>query len=582
MTIGRKHFNSIDMRKSNIFLLFAIFSASLFSGCDKAIISPDPESQEEEVCFTAELASPVEIDALTRVAVGSSPSIVWSTGDKIGVFNSSAQSEFTLTEGAGETHGKFNGFIDNSYGNGPFFAYYPYSASVSKAGSKINGLSVPDFQLATKGSYDPTAAPMVAYTTDKTVYFKHVCSFVKITVANKNEDFKYLSRITIKSKNGEAIAGTCSATVNTDNSVIVGDYGAASSSVILSAPSGGFIEPGIYYIAVLPATLANGYEVIFDTSKYTYRRILKDGLPARVFERAHVRNLGSFAKDWTWTDVKDQEILYGGNYQQSDGTRIYFAKGNLQAVMNSSNEIVKWQFATHQYDYIGNDSGNAKLLEKRDGGVSFANNDIVDLFAWQQQDLEPNSNDPLKKYGINNESYNSTTGIPYLNRSVSGGKCDTWADAINNNNIHTWSMISSFELNHILTGRAKGGAHGSRDATSCTITLVGGKKVSGYWMYPNDASGISTIPSTIDLNTEQDTYDEFEAKGCVFLPKAGYATGGGTSTGNLNTNYGKYWCDDTDLSSGKYLPKCLNIYTTFAASTNGANSRQSVRLVIKE
>lgn len=580
MTIGRKHFNSIDMRKSNIFLLFAIFSASLFSGCDKAIISPDPESQEEEVCFTAELASPVEIDALTRVAVGSSPSIVWSTGDKIGVFNSSAQSEFTLTEGAGETHGKFNGFIDNGYGNGPFFAYYPYSASVSKAGSKISGLSVPHFQNATAGSYDPAAAPMVAYTVDKTVYFKHVCSFVKITVANNNEDFKYLSRITIKSKNGETIAGTCSATVGTDNSVSVGDYSDDSDMIVLSAPSGSSIAPGTYYIAVLPATLTNGYEVIFDTSKYTYRRILKDGLPARVFERAHVRNLGSFAKDWTWTDVKDQEILYGGDYSNSGGKRIYFSKGNLQAIMGGPTSVKQWRFAQNQYDVIKDASGNAKLKSR---AYDFVDGDVVDLFAWQDDAI--GATDPLKKYGINNMPAGKTSGQwlyfdnnTKTNSNASSAQCTSWEEAINAGNVHEWSMLSTFEMNWLMGSRSN-----ARGGSFCTITLPDGTTtVVGYWLYPAGSIKWSgSVPTVLDLSTEdgRNTYDEFEAKGTVFIPRGGYI-----SSTNYQAAHARYWSKGVQLTGTSgggsvYNPTCI---TNSTVGTAAANCLQNVRLAIVE
>ena len=67
----------------------------------------------------------------------------------------------------------------------------------------------------------------------------------------------------------------------------------------------------------------------------------------------------------------------GGKFTiNSNGDKVYFSKGNLQAkIATYSSEVAtasEWKFADSQYSYIGNAAGNN----------SFAVDSWVDLFSW--------------------------------------------------------------------------------------------------------------------------------------------------------------------------------------------------------
>lgn len=250
----------------------------LYASCDKSLDNFREEgidSQDNQIqqTFVAQFDTPVSIDPSTRTALGDDGlSVVWTQGDKIAISSGSAFSVYTLKDtDAGKKAGEFNGYSPAATNSG-FYGVYPAGGSYSISGNVISGLSVPAHQHAVNGSFDSNAAVMTSYTVNNTMVFKHVCSFVRIEVGS---DMKYLMRITLeslqsdKTPGGRQIAGTFDATVATSGSsqsvCTVSNVSSASTKIILEPSSGEVIEPGVYYIAVLPGSLDYGFEVRFET-----------------------------------------------------------------------------------------------------------------------------------------------------------------------------------------------------------------------------------------------------------------------------------------------------------------------------
>lgn len=528
--------------------------------------------------------------------------VVWQSKDSIGVISSSSTkpTSYLLDEGVGETAGTFTGYSPDESNSG-FYGISPYNdydyKTVTRDGNVIKNLVVPGHQKAIKGSYDPRAAVMTAYTTNNTMLFKHVCSFVKIVVGTEDE-MKYLMRISIESINsdksaGPNIAGTFDATIATSGTnqsqATVSNITNGSNKIILEPASGETIEPGTYYVALLPGTY-QGLEVRFETVKKSLMRRLK---VQKDYNRAEIRNLGKFpGNDWTWTEDKTQEVVYAGKYDDVGRKDFYFATGNLQAVMSGdpSNPIKKWRIAPEQYVYEGmaSVSGNYKVST----GAAFADGDIVDLFAWTaKEDRNGNafSTDKLKKYGINNQAVNSGTTFYYYDNAntstlysstiseVKDAVCD-WAGAYkeSSGSKRNWHVLSQKDWYWIIQGRS--GAHA---ATKCTVTLEDGTTtVTGMWVYPNGSSLWASIATTINY----EKYLENTAKGCMFLPYCGYTYADKTSL--MVTTSGYYWCCDAEFRSGqsdsqqRWFPfRTVGGNSGLSYNSTSANYRHFVRLV---
>ena len=156
----------------SIAMLMAMASCS---SSDDEVAEIKEESKLVPMTFTATQESNAE----TRTALDAGSQVLWKTGDKISVFDGQGNRTFTLTGDA--SLGKFSGIASSEATS--FTAVYPYTegATLGEDGS-VSGITLPAEQTATLNSFDPKAALMIAYTTDKTkLEFKNAVSLVKVT-----------------------------------------------------------------------------------------------------------------------------------------------------------------------------------------------------------------------------------------------------------------------------------------------------------------------------------------------------------------------------------------------------------------
>jgi hypothetical protein len=104
-----------------------------------------------------------------------------------------------------------------------------------------------------------------------------------------------------------------------------------------------------------------------------------------------------------------------GKFTVASGKQVYFSKGNLQAVFASAGSTCTWQFAEHQWDYIGGrTSGGSEQITGNNfingnGSVSAAG--TVDIFGWSTVSTT---------FGIHNSQNNSTYSGSFRDW---GGEC---------------------------------------------------------------------------------------------------------------------------------------------------------------
>lgn len=130
----------------------------------------------------------------------------------------------------------------------------------------------------------PNAMLMVARSTDAgTLQFKNVCAYVKLTPAFD------CTAITVRSNTAQMMSGTVTVDYNS---------GAPTASITEDGTntvtlSGDIAANVTYYIAVLPATLNNGFALTFKTPDGDYEKSTGKTL---TLTRNHVTDLGSFTK----------------------------------------------------------------------------------------------------------------------------------------------------------------------------------------------------------------------------------------------------------------------------------------------
>jgi len=238
-------------------------------------------------------------------------SILWQEGDAISIFDVSetpSNIEFPLTEGAGTKTATFHSESAKVSETG-YYALYPYTSDATLCDDVISGVKVKATQTLSAADMfnDQSSTVMAAYTTDNTIAFKNVCTYIKFTVGDF--DNSPLTEVSFISNCGERLAGTFNLSFS-DGLPVVGDVTDGSGIVTLK-PFQSTFEEGTYYIAVIPQTLSKGFTISFSNSVKKYW--LKTNKNVSL-NRGAVLDLGLFSSANTW-DTSLSALLGSGTAQ---------------------------------------------------------------------------------------------------------------------------------------------------------------------------------------------------------------------------------------------------------------------------
>ena len=308
----------------SIAMLMAMASCS---SSDDEVAEIKEESKLVPMTFTATQESNVG----TRSALNGSNGVDWQTSDKISIFDGAGNQQFTLTGDVKD--GEFSGTASSEATQ--FTAVYPYTDGAQlKSDGSVSGITLPAEQTATPNSFDPKAALMMAYSTDKSkLDFKNVVSLVKVTT-----DFPCKKIVLTAIDN---IAGTGKLTYNSDAPSITFTSNESQTVTLKPASEDGVIAAGTYYIAICPLKDTR-FSISFinstDTKAYT-KAYTKNVNTTFTFYRREIKNLGTFSESGTsWTSTIDsngkvkasQQVDLGLTINQGGKTyKVIFAKSNL-------------------------------------------------------------------------------------------------------------------------------------------------------------------------------------------------------------------------------------------------------------
>lgn len=240
-----------------IFNTLFITAAAVFAfSCEKPANDNITPSEENLV----ELTLTVGADTKTQLGGENNTSIIWQENDKLIVFDGTANREFVIKDfEPGKNSAVFTGlalpaekyYVVHSTAEGS----EPVFTVPDEGDPYVTGILVANVQKAVKGSYDPAAFASVGIAevkdgeTDLSVQMRNTCSLVKVSL--KSSDIKTIEIST--TDENKYLTAKCKYTFKQYPAI------AAQSDRYLSAvlDSESAMEPGDYYIAILPRELNN-------------------------------------------------------------------------------------------------------------------------------------------------------------------------------------------------------------------------------------------------------------------------------------------------------------------------------------
>ena len=183
----------------------------------------------------------------------SSLQVLWTSGDKIKVFNSTNPEgiEYTLSSGSGQVVGEFTG--DALSGGGPFYAVYPASAAGTLSGSSVS-INIPQGQTLTAGTFGNGANIAVAKANNLSdaLNFKNVLGAVCIRLSSSIT----ATRVRIQTKGTEYLCGSGTVNMSGDVPSLSIATGTTDNQIVEAT---GSATGTAFYLMLPPNALAKGF-----------------------------------------------------------------------------------------------------------------------------------------------------------------------------------------------------------------------------------------------------------------------------------------------------------------------------------
>ena len=252
-----------------------------------------------------------------------------------------------------------------------------------------------------------------------------------------------------------------------------------------------------------------------------------------------------YGEEVTFTTLGDgptppgpQGIINGAFTINASGDQVYFSQGNLQYQASTNT----WQFAEHQYDYVG--SANSSISQNNSGWI--------DLFGWGTSGYNHGANayQPWSTSTSYSDYY--AYGNWQYNLYDQNGQADWGYNAISNggNTENSgWRTLTKPEWAYVIDTRST--PSGIRYAKATVNGVNGVVLLPDNWtasIYAlNNTNGGDYTSNTI---TAADWTNVLEANGAVFLPAAGNRYR--TSVDDVGS-YGYYWSASYYNSNSAYI-----------------------------
>lgn len=467
------------------------------------------------------------------------PYPVWSSGDQLHIYNATTPNDalFSLKsdEYVGQRQGVFDGTITKNAGD-KFFALYcstltgngAPTLSASGGSATISATIPSELQDYTAG-FHPEYHFMTACTTDKNFFFKNAISLIKINLADNNYTNFTIRKIHFKANNGENIAGAFTASIGDDGTIgTLTITSGGSSEITISNSDGSALATGVYYIPVLPNTLAGGFTLSFENT-----------VDGAIYERSNTKN---------YTIGKSEIIDLKSFTAQACAKEAYVDLG----ITNSNSQKILWGIENIYDDgFTDEDSFYAwgETSVKANQGKTGENA----TYSWYRTSTSGEQNRAYK-YGYsgsaNNFTYSSGTLTKY-NSSDGKKELDTTDDVAYVKSNGKWRIPSVDDFQSLINAATAinketgeeltpgrdllaGPAEGSND----TKYKIKNKTTNHYITFPLRGYKMKTKSNQEEyLNTTGGYYWTRETGSSLFYAKYYKLSATGTTAGTLSDEF---------------------------------------------
>ena len=295
-------------------ILLIVMTVMMTASCVEEMA--DPAYGEHELSFTASFDS----DDDTKTILVDGKDVHWLPGDCISVsgasdaFVSDASAQCAVTT-----------FTGSALPAETYFAVYPYESVVSWNG-EVASVNVPANQTAVKGTFsdDLNISASRASSSDMNMSFHNVLGYMKFTIG---EDSGSIRSVEVSAIGGESLAGA--AEISYDSRTGQPSLVSTTESQTVTLSSESALEPGDYYIAMIPGTYTEGLTLTFVATDY--RVATKEIKTELTLGKGVIQNIGTvknltFELPFDPAEIPDDEIWY----VTKDNTIIdYLGKGIL-------------------------------------------------------------------------------------------------------------------------------------------------------------------------------------------------------------------------------------------------------------
>ena len=539
------------MRKvmKKIYILSFIAGAlCLAVSCNKELQRENSATEGGDMPLVTETITATISEADSKVAIdGTSGTVTWHTGDEVAYHISDGDGAWSSAANT-EVDGANAAFITSGTRNA--FAVYPKSlvhdgsdwraASVTDYGQSGHALAVtlPDSYTLSEIQDNKTKLPIIAENTGDKWTFKQLCGTLRLTVSNIPAETSYLK----VDFNGMQVSGAFSiaSPVTVGSSTIASSSDSTDDTITINGISGASnvtfnlpLPTGTYGNITIVAYSGTGIPLMAQ-----HTSVKGDGT-AYTAQRAHGKQRSA--------------ALTMGVFSIASGEYAIIAPGNLIYSAGT------WSFHDTQYGVCRKGDG--------DNSAQYTSSGTFDLFGWGTSGWDNTSAEPswtnFQPWSTSMENlYNGGANPTYQYNSYGYGpsfnssqKALVGVNAHGDWGVHnqigldapgTWCTLSYQQFLYVYKDAARGSTVNGVANAKGTHAMVEG--INGDILFPDIYSHPSgpAEPKHINDYTYAFTENEYtaeewnkmEAAGAVFLPCAGYASGGIVLNYNV---YARYW-----------------------------------------
>lgn len=423
------------------------------------------------------------------------------------------------------------------------YALYPASAKKGYADGVYN-VEIPRVQTYQVENGKQVIHPLMAAKGTNSLFFKHVCSLLKVQVPEITDmTVQYIDITTVDG--ATPLSGEGQVTVTGETPTFAFSSDNIYPYVRLDCGEG--VSGTVFYI-VVPQ---------IDSKKLKVTLTVKSGSNRYRHAVSQSRD-ASLPSGWcgfvtipTFELTAAEDITAPTNalceyFSMSETTKVFFSKGNLQYKTLAGS----WKFSDKQYTIIGTGNQNINL-----------DNQWIDLFGWATSGI-----------GCNKPNTYTTTNSDYCIRSHTDNQMSIDCDWGANNIVGTtgWRTPLAEEWRYLIEHHRK---------TYANIENVNGIIIlPDYWILPDGCSFIADCNNYSNNTYTIEEWNKMERYGALFLPAAGCRSGRIVTSASS----GYYWSSDFDEEDITYEKACVLKFSksnSLGITTQDRFIGSSVRLV---